>query len=131
MWGVTDCAALIRTALHLQFGMDLFAALPQWHSARSAVHIWGALCRKVDGGYADIFAGMGAVEIRGRKRGRWPMGSILIGREDAGLLPAFGIYIDSFVVESDLPHGVQWVDPTKSDVPESVWLFERVVMCYG
>jgi len=131
VWGKTDCAALMRTALHLQFGIDLFAALPQWHSARSAVRIWSELFRDTRGGYAAILERMGATEIRGRKRGRWPMGTILIGHEDTGLLPAFGIYVDPIVVQSDEEHGVQWSDPTTVEQLESAWLFDCVVMSYG
>lgn len=130
VWGQTDCGALVRTALHLQFGVDVFAGLAQWATARQAAHVWGGLCRAVGGSYAKLFAGMGAVEVRGRKRGRWPMGAILIGREDAGLLPAFGIYVAPIVVQSDQENGVQWSDPTTANTLESAWLFERV-SCYG
>ena len=127
VWGTTDCAALVRTALHLQFGMDVFARLPRWATAYQAARAWDAFC---SGGYAATFEQMGAREIRGRRRGRWPMGSILIGREDVGRLPAFGVYVQPVVVQSDQEHGVQWSDPTTADALESAWLFERVVS-YG
>ena len=130
VWGDTDCGALVRTALHLQCGVDVFAGLPGWVTARQAAHVWGRLCREAGGGYGKLFASMGAVEVRGRKRGRWPMGAILVGREDAGVLPAFGIYVSPIVVQSDMDNGVQWSDPTTADALESAWLFERV-SCYG
>ena len=129
IWGETDCGALVCKALRLQFGVDLFASLPPWSSARSALRAWGALLKEA-GGYATLLSRMGATEVRGRVRGRWPMGTILISREDAGPLPALGIYVDPIVVQSDQECGVQWSDPSTADI-ESAWLFERVVLNHG
>ncbi len=81
------------------------------------------------GSYADLLVRMGATEVVGRTRGCWPMGSLLISKEDATPLPALGIYIEPIVVQSAPAHGVQWTDPTTVDV-ESAWLLEQVVS-YG
>lgn len=129
VWGKTDCGALVCTALRLQFDMDLFASLPPWSSARSALRAWGTLLKEA-GGYAALLSRMGATEVRGRTRGRWPMGTILISREDVQPLPALGVYVEPIVVQSDREHGVQWSDPTTADI-ESAWLFECVAVNYG
>ena len=128
VWGETDCVALMRTALQVQFGTDLFPTIPQWTSAKTALRIWAKIIK--DGGFEAMFTALGGRRLVPRSHGCWPMGSILGATEDVGDLPAFGVVVEPITVQSDQEHGVVWTYPQADEV-ESAWLFERAVITHG
>ena len=123
-WGETDCLALVREALHVQFGEDLFPAIPHWFGPAGALRMWVAL--REHGGYKALFTSLGAVEVPPRQHPCWPMGSILVGEDEGDTgFPAFGIYVEPITVQSDQQHGVCWAYPQVNEV-QSAWLFEQI-----
>jgi len=128
VWGETDCVALIRAALKVQFGVDLFPTISQWTSAKTALRVWARVLK--DGGFEAMFTALGAKRLEPRLRGCWPMGTILAATEDVGGLPAFGVVVEPITVQSDQEHGVVWAFPQADEV-ESAWYFERAVIAHG
>ena len=128
IWGKTDCAALIRDALRIQFGTDLFGNLPTWTTVRQAQEVWAAFLTTSGVSYETLFLAMGGKLVQGVGRRRWPDGSILVGNEDRGPFPAFAVYVSPVVVQSDRQHGVQWSDPAsvKPNIA-AAWLFEEAI----
>jgi len=131
VWGETDCIALVRRALQIQFGEDLFPVLPMWSSPQDALRMWSGV--KADGGYEALFTTMGAMLVSPRSQPSWPMGSILVGEDEEGTgFLAFGIYVEPITVQSDEKNGVCWAYVQPDEV-RSVWLFEqiKVVQVHG
>lgn len=130
-WGRTDCAALSRMALQIQFGEDILPEVPWWTSARTARVVW--MPYQKDGGLIGLLHCIGAHPLQLRPQGMgYPIGSILLLRKeqdfDDMFFPAFGISLGEFVVESDPEKGVYWSPPL--DV-ESAWFVECAEVANG
>jgi len=57
-WGATDCGSLVRDAMEVMYGRDLWPDVPRWDTLRAAVQIQGTT-----GGVAAQLALLGAVEV--------------------------------------------------------------------
>jgi len=126
-WGHTDCAALVRTALELQFGEDVLWMLPTWSSADVAKEVWASFARN-GGSVGGLLTSLGAQHLLPRHMGaRYPMGSVLVLQQDPDkddmCFPSFGVSLAQYVVQSHMERGVYWAVGFEV---EAAWLLEEV-----
>lgn len=102
IWGRTDCVTLVRAALRVCFGQDVFPVIPAYHSETQALAVY-----RKHGGAGDALRGLGADR---RMLSFARMGDIIAIPEPEEPLTqtALGVWCERFAVMSSRD-GVLWV----------------------
>jgi len=97
-WGSTDCAALVRAALHVMYGREMLPDLPTWSTLTEAITVLQAHP------VPDMLQQLGARVVAPNFE---RAGDILLWKDpDHDQLPALGIRFSFNLLITDPAHGV-------------------------